>query len=109
MRFPAAGRRELGDLALVRGGTIEGRVASRSGGGGSRAKVRVYNESAGYCRVFETDGDGRFRLTHVPPGACRIRVTERSGPITPAQMIELAAAAPTTVIVVDGRVTRVDL
>lgn len=62
-----------GDLACAPGIRIEGRVADEDGRPIAGARVTWWDEGLSpfaSARVALTDGDGRFRIRHVPPAGC---------------------------------------
>ncbi|MEM1452920.1 MAG: carboxypeptidase-like regulatory domain-containing protein [Planctomycetota bacterium] len=90
---------DLGDVELVRGGTIDGVVMLPSGSDLEGISIRLDEWGDGPTAI--TDGDGRFAFDGVLAGEHRLLVLgEREG---------IGRGAAGTAIVVDGETTSVEL
>ncbi len=110
---PAGGRNEprlvrgdnqLGDLALVGTGAIQGTVRGRNGEPVGEAEVSLHGAYPGGQVVGTKAGaDGSFRLGHVPPGTVRIEIVAERWLAAQSGSIEVRARAvsPGAEIVLD--------
>lgn len=102
------------EIALVRGGAIEGSVRAADGHTIANALVAA-SRADGHARSQRTDGDGAFRFDALTPGGWQVRLvqSERDGVGAPHRQTTSLGVARTPIAwdceVVDGGVTRFDL
>lgn len=107
-----AAEREL-EIALVRGGAIEGVVLAPKGRDPAGTIV-VLNRYDGRARTLRADREGRFAARGLTPGAWNVSVSRREiepgrGATASATRSGRAEPLPTNCTVVDGEVTRFEL
>lgn len=62
--------------AQMMSGSVTGRLVDQAGAVIVQAKVRLTNDLTQQVREFETDSNGNFTFTNVPPGNYTLRVTQ---------------------------------
>lgn len=87
LRLETGSTLELGDLSLVQGGLLMGRVVDREGRGVAGARLRARKDSSiqdlilsfdGRSEGVETDSDGRFTITDQAVGPYEYRVSHEA-------------------------------
>ena len=74
-------------------GIIQGTVSDATGAMVAAAEVSTVNDSTGYTRTVNTDADGSYDFTELPPGHYHVRVTKEGFKTENQQDVELHVGA----------------
>jgi len=107
--------------SLGNAGTIEGTVVDQSGASVPKATVTLANAVTGYKQSVESDSNGAFRLTNIPPNTYHLSVTapgfsafaqdvpiRSSVPVTVKAILPVAAAESSVTVEASGAAVETD-